>query len=105
MLALGFIRAKQYADVGQRCDLVSSCSTLSSDHFPPDTVDWGLPLTYFNVLAMAWSLALIPTRPITMLKQAFGKKRYSREESPAPNLLKRGCKMTRNKLTLVRTRR
>jgi hypothetical protein len=37
--------------------------------FPPDTVDWGLPLTYPNLWSLAWSSAMLVTFLVTMVKQ------------------------------------
>ena len=37
--------------------------------FPPDTVDWGLPLTYPNLWSLAWSSAMLVTFMVTMVKQ------------------------------------
>jgi hypothetical protein len=37
--------------------------------FPPDTIDWGLPLTYPNLWSLAWSSAMLVTFLVTMVKQ------------------------------------
>jgi archaetidylinositol phosphate synthase len=37
--------------------------------FPPDTVDWGLPLSYPNLWSLAWSSAMLVTFLVTMVKQ------------------------------------
>jgi archaetidylinositol phosphate synthase len=36
---------------------------------PPDTVDWGLPLTYPNLWSLAWSSSMLVTFLVTMVKQ------------------------------------
>jgi archaetidylinositol phosphate synthase len=47
--------------------------------FPPDTVDWGLPLTYPNLWSLAWSSAMLVTFLVTMVKQV----RQLASEEPA----------------------
>ena len=37
--------------------------------FPPDTVNWGLPLTYPNLWSLAWSSSMLVTFLVTMFKQ------------------------------------
>jgi archaetidylinositol phosphate synthase len=37
--------------------------------FPPDTVDWGLPLTYPNLWSLAWSSSMLVTFLVSMVKQ------------------------------------
>ncbi len=37
--------------------------------FPPDTINWGLPLTYPNLWSLAWSSAMLVTFIVTMVKQ------------------------------------
>jgi phosphatidylglycerophosphate synthase len=37
--------------------------------FPPDTVDWGLPLTYPNLWSLAWSSSMLVTFLVTMVKR------------------------------------
>jgi archaetidylinositol phosphate synthase len=37
--------------------------------FPPDTIDWGLPLTYPNLWSLAWSSSMLVTFLVTMVKQ------------------------------------
>jgi hypothetical protein len=54
--------------------------------FPPDTVNWGLPLTYPNLWSLAWSSSMLVTFLVTMFKQV---RRLSIEEpvhehTPAP---------------------
>jgi archaetidylinositol phosphate synthase len=48
--------------------------------FPPDTVDWGLPLTYPNLWSLAWSSAMLVTFLAAMIKQV----RQLAAEEPAP---------------------
>jgi phosphatidylglycerophosphate synthase len=37
--------------------------------FPPESLDWGLPLTYPNLWSLAWSSAMLVTFLLTMVKQ------------------------------------
>jgi archaetidylinositol phosphate synthase len=48
--------------------------------FPPNTVDWGLPLTYPNVWSLAWSSAMLVTFMVAMVKHV----RQLAAEEPTP---------------------
>lgn len=48
--------------------------------FPPNSIDWGLPLTYPNLWSLAWSSATLVTFLVCMVKQV----RQLAIEEPAP---------------------
>jgi hypothetical protein len=48
--------------------------------FPPESLNWGLPLTYPNLWSLAWSSATLVTFLVTMVKQV----RQLAIEEPAP---------------------
>jgi archaetidylinositol phosphate synthase len=48
--------------------------------FPPESIDWGLPLTYPNLWSLAWSSATLVTFLVCMVKQV----RHLAIEEPAP---------------------
>ena len=74
---LSFIRANvsgvfqiSYAAVGPtevRVGFVVLNALIIS--FPPDSIDWGLPLTYPNLWSLAWSAATLVTFLVCMVRQ------------------------------------